>query len=87
MKAVLDEIAPPAPAGQKLVRRFVFALLVFLAALVGQHQAAEYKCQNKASAIFSMSKCGHIRLFVNTHHIAIPMPQQYNYFKVNLKTM
>jgi penicillin-binding protein 1A len=35
MKAVLDEIAPPAPAGQKLVRRFVFALLVFLAALVG----------------------------------------------------
>src|SRR5438094_1455619 len=35
MKAVLEEIAPPAPAGQKLVRRFVFALLVFLAALVG----------------------------------------------------
>src|SRR5205823_1435772 len=35
MKAVLEEIAPPAPAGQKLVRRFVFVLLVFLAALVG----------------------------------------------------
>jgi penicillin-binding protein 1A len=35
MKAVFEEIAPPAPAGQKLVRRFVFALLVFLAALVG----------------------------------------------------
>jgi penicillin-binding protein 1A len=35
MKAVLEEIAPPAPAGQKLVRRFVFGLLVFLAALVG----------------------------------------------------
>jgi len=35
MRAVLAEIAPPAPAGQKLVRRFVFALLVFLAALVG----------------------------------------------------
>jgi penicillin-binding protein 1A len=35
MKAVLEEIAPPAPAGQKLVRRFVFALLVLLAALVG----------------------------------------------------
>src|SRR5436305_1188465 len=35
MKAVLEEIAPPAPAGQKLVRRFVFVLLGFLAALVG----------------------------------------------------
>src|SRR5438477_9552850 len=35
MKAVLEEIAPPAPAGQKLVRRFVFGLLVLLAALVG----------------------------------------------------
>src|SRR5262245_19023414 len=35
MKAVLEEIAPPAAAGQKLVRRFVFALLVFLSALVG----------------------------------------------------
>jgi penicillin-binding protein 1A len=35
MKAVLEEIAPPAPAGQKLVRRFVFTLLIFLAALVG----------------------------------------------------
>lgn len=35
MKAVLEEIAPPAPAGQKLVRRFVFALLVLLAVLVG----------------------------------------------------
>ena len=35
MKAVLEEIAPAAPAGQKLVRRFVFTLLVLLAALVG----------------------------------------------------
>jgi penicillin-binding protein 1A len=35
MKAVFEEIAPPAAAGQKLVRRFVFGLLVFLAALVG----------------------------------------------------
>src|SRR5436305_10538081 len=35
MKAVFVEIAPPAAAGHKLVRRFVFALLVFLAALVG----------------------------------------------------
>jgi penicillin-binding protein 1A len=35
MRAVFEEIAPPAAAGQKLVRRFVFALLVFLAALVG----------------------------------------------------
>src|SRR5581483_6098162 len=35
MKAVLEEVAAEAPAGQKVVRRFVFGLLVLLSALVG----------------------------------------------------
>jgi penicillin-binding protein 1A len=35
MKSVLDEEAAVAPARQKIVRRFVFALLVLLSALIG----------------------------------------------------
>ena len=35
MTEAADEVAPPPEAGRKLVRRFVFALLVLLAALIG----------------------------------------------------
>ena len=35
MSEVVEEVAPPAPAATKLVRRFVFALLVLLSALIG----------------------------------------------------
>src|SRR5689334_635317 len=35
MKSVLDEIEEAVPARQKVVRRFVFGLLVLLSALIG----------------------------------------------------
>src|SRR5690242_10456715 len=35
MSEVVEEVAPPAPAATRLVRRFVFALLVLLSALIG----------------------------------------------------
>lgn len=35
MSEAVDEVTPPPDAGSKLVRRFVFALLVLLAALIG----------------------------------------------------
>ena len=35
MTEAVDEVAPPPEAGSKLVRRFIFALLVLLAALIG----------------------------------------------------